>query len=88
MFKRDIKNLDKFKQLFDDIYHKGVVKSQANEQEKDPALVNVRFLLQTYRKKKNYVAKKPKVKKYEVDHRQLEILMKTLDDMRDHASSK
>jgi hypothetical protein len=80
--------LEQFAQLFNDIYRENVVQKEATEQSPDPAFENVRFLLQTYRrKKKNYAAKKPKIKKYEVDHRQLESLMKTLDEMRLLASS-
>lgn len=43
---------------------------------------DIKFLLETRRRKKHkFMAKKPKVKRYEVNHRQLDILMRVFDEV-------
>lgn len=92
-FQGDIQSIELFARLFTEIYFDdiNVASSKAEKSEALPATEeiielelsaknSVNFLLQApIRKKKfKYMAKKPKVRKYEVDHRQLDILINAL----------
>ncbi|KAI6174662.1 28S ribosomal protein S35, mitochondrial [Aphelenchoides bicaudatus] len=83
VYTNDEKLLDQFIRLFNEIYITNNVPKQADatsEEDLRVAHEQVKFLLQTNRKKKKFVLKKPKVKKYNVDLRALDILMRVVDE--------
>lgn len=84
--KNNILAIERFARLFTDIYYSQIngIKPEEDEPSNSdlPEYKNISFLIQSaYRHKKfKYAPKKPKVKKYEVDHRQLDILINALLD--------
>jgi len=82
--KNDVMIVERFARLFTDIYFSQINGSKVNEEDLPnselPEYKNVNFLIQSTQRyqKSKYTPKKPKVKKYEVDHRQLDILVNAL----------